>query len=161
MSDYLNNLAARSTGRAEQFRPRLPSLFEPASGRTRPSSVPRYEQEDAVARQIEDPEGWAAPDVESQRAPALSRPARTRTQDLLAGPLDSEPPDQPEQVQASRNRVTAAAHQSLNRDAPDEGAGEQNRRQQLEDEIESAPIEPRDWKPGDWRLARLEEEAGT
>jgi len=102
MSDYLNNLAARSTGRGEQFRPRLPSLFEPASDRTT-SSIARFDLEDAGIHQIEDAEG------SDNQGEQRDRPAEDATLGRHGPQLEGEPDD----VRQSRMRTPAAAHQAL------------------------------------------------
>src|SRR5260370_35862672 len=42
MSDFLTNLAARSTGAAETIQPRVPALFEPSGGLNHLPAAPEF-----------------------------------------------------------------------------------------------------------------------
>src|SRR5262249_36699403 len=116
MSDYLNNLAARSTGRAEQFRPRLPSLFEAAPGMAGSSSITRYELKDAAVDQ--DTDRPANQSLEPSDPPARDGPP----EGAVLGPQDAELPDQPGPFQQSSIRVTLAAREGFKREVLDEDA---------------------------------------
>ena len=93
MSDFLTNLAARSTGSAETIRPRVPALFEP-SGVRNPLPV------DSEIAPIE-PGKAGEPDVRPEgRPPAMPQPAaampaaRTEAanhQSVPAGALSASP----------------------------------------------------------------------
>jgi hypothetical protein len=124
MSDYLNNLAARSTGRGEQFRPRLPSLFEPAAERTT-SSNSRYVLEDAGIHQIED--------VEESDNQGEQRD--TPVEDAMVGRQGPQLEDEPDAVQPSRMRTPA--HQALESAEPGDDARLPNRQQPPGEQIKA------------------------
>jgi hypothetical protein len=68
MSDFLTNLAARSTGAAETIQPRVPALFEPSGDRSRLPAAPDFT---AVEQERAD-----EPDLRSHmRPPVIPQPA--------------------------------------------------------------------------------------
>src|SRR5262245_45727770 len=151
MSDYLNNLAARSTGRVEQFRPRLPALFEPASGRARSSSIPRYALEDAGIDHVEDAQVSTDQDWRTSDAAARDRPSE-RGMVRPRGPDVADEPDTPNQW---RTRISGASRRALGRAEPDQEARWQREQLQHENEVKTRTGAPTDFH--DSSPAHLEE----
>lgn len=90
MSDYLQNLVARSLNRAESVRPRAPSLFEPL----RPALTNSVLQALASAREAAPPEGRTQPFASSEAAAAapqtnLAIPNQQHTTDEAASAPDA------------------------------------------------------------------------
>src|SRR5262249_24475996 len=131
MSDYLNNLAARSTGRTDQFRPRLQSLFEPAAGRTDSQSIPGYYLEDAGIDQVDDRERSADHSERPSDAAARDRPA----EDAMVGQQGRRLTDEPDPFQQSRVRISPPSHKALLRTEPGLKAQRQNNEPHPEGEI--------------------------
>jgi len=139
MSDYLNNLAARSTGRTDQFRPRLQSLFEPASGRTDSQSIPSYYLEDAGIDQV-DHERLADHGERPSDAAARDRP----TEDATVGQQGRRLTDEPDPFQQSRVRISPPSHKALQRTEPGLKAQRQHKEPPPEGEIKARPTAPGD-----------------